>query len=303
MNTGADPVQPPNPTQPWRRFAAVLAVATPRWLAPRTSLFAAALAFHALLALAPVLLVLLSVADRLLGQEAARRSLAEAAVRFAGPGADQVVSALLGLVAASRWRTTGTVLGVALLLYFASSFVAQLRIALDAVWEVRRKSLRRALFDRVLSFGDTLLALAAALLVLAVGVLRSIAWPVLARSGPTGAVAWTVWTRLGTLLMTSAVLAAAFRYLPYVRPRPRLRAVLAGALPAAVTLHLGSEAFGLVISRSAVASLYGTAGSVIMFLLWVHYSAWIVLFGAEVCRAWDEPAPAAGPAPRNRAPE
>jgi hypothetical protein len=103
--------------------------------------------------------------------------------------------------------------------------------------------------------------------------------------------------------MTSAAPAAAFRYLPYLRLRPRLGAVLARALPAALTPHLGSEAFGLVISRSAVASLYGTAGSVILFLLWVHYSAWIVLFGAEVCRAWDDPATAAAPAPRDSAPE
>ena len=66
-----------------RRFRSVLAVAVRRWLAPRTSLFAAALGFHALLALAPMLMVLLSAAGRLLGQESARSSLSEAAVRFA----------------------------------------------------------------------------------------------------------------------------------------------------------------------------------------------------------------------------
>lgn len=270
----------------------MLAVATRRWMAPRTSLFAAALAFHALLALAPILLLLLSVAGRLLGQEQARQGLAEAAVRFAGAGADQVGAALLDFVAASRWHTAGTVLGVVLLLYFASSFFTQLRAALDSVWEVRHKGLGRTLLDYASSLGQTLLAVVVALLIMAVGTLRSIVRPLLAHAGEAGAVAWMAWTRLGTLLITIAVVGAAFRYLPYVRPRPSWGAVLAGVLPAALTLNLASEGFGLLISKSALASLYGAAGSVVMFLLWVYYSAWIVLFGAEICRAWDEPQPA-----------
>lgn len=274
-----------------RRFRAVLTVATGRWLAPRISLFAAALAFHALLALAPLLLILLSAADRILGEESAQKILAETTVRFAGPGADKMVAALLGMVVISGRETTKTVLGVALLLYFASSFFAQLRAALDAVWEIRQQSLRRALLYRLISFGETLLALVAALVVLAFGALRTIVWPVLARFGVAGATAWMAWTRLATLGMIFLFLATAFRYVPSVRPRPGLAAALAGALPATLLLNMAGEVIGLVIYRSALASLYGAAGSLIVFLLWVYYSAWLVLFGAEVCRAWDEPAP------------
>jgi len=281
-------VHSPDPARLVRRFRSALAVAVDRWLAPRTSLFAAALAFHALLALAPMLMVLLSATGRLLGQESARRSLSEAAVRFAGPGADQMVSALLGLLTATRWQSAGTVLGVALLLFFASSFFATLRDAFDAVWEVRSKGFGRSLLGRVASYGQTLLAVAAAILVLAAGALRSMVGPMLAKAGTVGAITWMAWTRLGTLLMIIAALGAVFRYVPSVRPRPRRGAILAGALPAALLLNLASEVFGLVIARSAVASLYGAAASVIMFLLWVQYAAWIVLLGAEICRAWDE---------------
>jgi membrane protein len=279
-------------TRPWKEFPAVFVVAVRRWLAPRTSLFAAALAFHALLALAPILIVVLSLADRLLGEESARRSLSEAAVRFAGPGADRVVSTLIGLVTASRWQTTGTILGVALLLYFASSFFAQLRAALIVVWEVEPQGIARSLLARILSYGDTLVALAGAILVLAIGVLRGMVRPMLARAGTAGATTWMAMTRTGTLLFTFATLWAVFRFIPSVRPRPGRRAVLAGALPTALLLNLANEIFAVVISRSAVASLYGTAASVIMFLLWVQYSAWVVLLGAEICRAWDDPAPA-----------
>jgi membrane protein len=287
-----EPVPPRGALNLWRRGRQAIAVATRRWLLPRTSLFAGALAFDALLALAPGLLVLLSLAGRLLGEEAARRSLADAVVRFAGPGADRVATALIGMVAASRWRTTGTILGLAMLLFFASSFFTQLRAALDSVWDVQGKGFGRALLDRLMSFGETVLAVAAAILLLVMGMVRSIVWPMLADTGEAGAIAWTVWTRLGTLLMTFLVLGATFRYIPSVRPRPRWGAVLAGALPTALLLHLASDVIGLIIARSALASLYGAAGSIIMFLLWVYYCAWIVLFGAEVCRAWDEPNPA-----------
>jgi membrane protein len=284
--------------RPWKRIPGVLAEATRRWSSPRTSLLAAALAFRALLTLAPILLVLLSAAGRLLGQESVRRSLAEAAVRFAGPGADRVASALTDLMATSRGHPTGTLLGVALMIYFASSFFVQLRAALDMVWEVRPKGFGGALIDRVRSFAETLVALIAGLLVLAAGVLRSTVRPALGGSGAVGAVAWEAWTRLGTLLMTFAVLWAAFRYIPSVRPRPRRGAVVAGALPCALVLNLSNGLFATIITRSAVASLYGAAGSVIMFLLWVHYSVWIVLFGAEVCRAWGDPVPASRAAPQ-----
>jgi membrane protein len=275
------------------RFRAVLAVATGRGLAPRISLFAAALAFHALLALAPILLIMLAVAGRLLGEEEARRSLAEALVRFAGRGSEELATTMLGMVAPSGRLSTGTLLGVALLLYFASSLFSQVRAALDAVWEVPTKSLGHALLARILAFAETLLAIAAALVVLALGVVRSIVWPILKQSGAAAETAWILWTRLGTLWMTFVVLAVAFHYLPSLRPRPSWGAVVAGALPATLLLNLASEVIGLIVAHSALASLYGAAGSVIAFLLWVYYSAWVFLFGAEVCRAWEESSPEA----------
>jgi membrane protein len=275
-----------------RRFRAALAVATRRWLAPRTSLFAAALAFHALLAFAPILLVVLSIAAPLLGQEAARRSLAEAAVRFGGSGADQVVSALLDLVATSHWRAGGTLLGVALMLYFASTFFACLRAALDSVWEVRPRGFARGLFDRLLSFAETVVAMALGVLVLAFGALRAIVGPALERLGVAGPWAWMAWTHLGTILMTFLLLAAAFRFVPSVRPRPTRGAVVAGALPVTLFLHVANDAIGRLISTSTLASLYGAAGSLVLVLLWVQYSAWVVLLGAEISRAWDETKPA-----------
>jgi membrane protein len=256
---------------------------------------AAALAFQALLALAPILLVVLPAASRIFGREETQRSFADAADRFIGPGADRVVTTLQGFIAAAHPQKAGTVFGVALLLFFASTFFARFRAALDTIWEVRPKSLRQALLGRVISFVEAAAAFAGALLVLAVGVMRSVLRPALAHFGLPGTTVFTGWSRLGTLLLTVAALSLALRYIPSVRPRPRWGAVFAGALPTAVTLNLATDLFGLFVVRSTLASLYGAAASLIIFLLWVSYSAWIVLFGAEMCRAWQETEP-----PRSR---
>jgi membrane protein len=274
-----------------RRVATVLSVAWRRWLLPRTSLFAAALAFHALLALAPILLVVLPTATRIFGRDETQRSLADAADRFIGPGADRVVTTLQSFIAAAHPQKAGTAFGIALLLFFASTFFSRFRAALDAIWEVRPKGLRRALLGRVISFAEAAAAFAGALFVLALGVVRSILRPALVRLGMAGTTVLTGWSRLGTLLLTIAALSLTLRYIPSLRPRPRWGAVFAGALPTAVTLNLATDLFGLVLVRSTLASLYGAAASLIIFLLWVSYSTWIVLFGAEICRAWQETGP------------
>lgn len=296
-------MRPSGVSRRWQRARAVIAVAWRRWLAPQSSLFAAALAFQALLAMAPMLLVLLMVAGRLLGRESTRQSLAEAALRFAGPGADEVVASFVELIATSGGHTAGTVVGVTLMLYFASSFFVRLHEAFDAVWEVRDKRFGRKLADRAASFGLTLVAVAVSLAVLAAGVARAIVGPLLARSGGVaGEVFWSAWTRLGTLAMTALVLAAAFRYIPSVRPRPPAGAVIAGAVPASLALQLANEVIGLVIARSALVSLYGAGATLVAILLWAQYSALIVLLGAELCRAWSESSAAASPKAPAKAP-
>jgi len=257
-------------------------------MAPRTSLFAGALAFHALLALAPILLVLIPTATRIFGKEETQRSLEVAIDQFAGRGAAQTGMALLTLVTATPSPRAGTLFGVALLMYFASTFFAQFRSALDAIWEVPPRGLRGALVARAVAMVEAGVAFTAALLVLAAGATRSIARSSLEQFGAAAPPALSGWARLGALLMTFVALAAVFRFIPSARPRPGWGAVLAGALPATVLLNAATDLFGLIVAHSALASLYGTAASLVMFLLWVYYSAWVVLFGAEACRAWSE---------------
>jgi membrane protein len=259
-----------------------------RWIDARTPLFAAALAFQALLAIGPALLMLLAVAGRFLGQERTQRSLFDAANRFVGHGADQMLTALLQFIEAGRPHAIGTIVGAALFVYSASSFFARLRDAFDAIWGVRSPGFGRAVLERLLSMAEAVVAAAAALFLLAAAALRTVVGPAVAQFGSAGAIMWIAWTYAATFMMTLGALTAAFHWIPSARPRPGWGAAAAGALPATMLLNLASHLFGLVVVRSTIASLYGAAASVIMFLLSVYYSAAIVLFGAEVCRAFEQ---------------
>ena len=232
---------------------------------------------------------MLAVAGRFLGEERTQHGLLDAANRFIGPGADSVMTALLGFIEAGRPHVVGTIVGAALLLYSASSFFARLRDSFDAIWEVPSPGFGRALLERLMSMAEALVSITAAMFLLAAAALRTVVGPAIAEFGSAGAIAWILWTYAATFAMTFGALAAAFHWLPSVRPRPGFVAAAAGALPATVALNIASHLFGLIVVRSAIASLYGAAASVIMFLLSVYYSASIVLFGAEVCRAWDDP--------------
>ncbi|HET8948390.1 MAG TPA: YihY/virulence factor BrkB family protein [Candidatus Polarisedimenticolia bacterium] len=256
-------------------------------MASRTSLFAAALAFQALLALAPVLLVLIPTATRIFGQDETQQALSDVIERFAGRGAAQMGQAILELIAAAPAPRAGTFFGVLLLLYFVSTFFSQFRAALDAIWEAGPRGIRGALVVRSISFLEAIVAFAAALVMLAAGATRSIVTPFLDSFGAVAPFAISAWTRAGTLVMTFVAQAAVFRFIPSVRPRPTYRAVIAGALPTTLLLNAATDLLGLLVAHSVLASLYGTAASLVMFLLWVYYSAWVVLLGAEICRAWD----------------
>jgi len=100
----------------------------------RLTQLAAAVAFNAVLALAPLLLLLLTLAGRLLGREAAQQELLEAAERVAGPGGSEVATTVMNMVVSARSRNVATVVGAVLMLFFASRFFFCLKEALNTVW-------------------------------------------------------------------------------------------------------------------------------------------------------------------------
>ena len=247
----------------------------------------ASLAFYTLFAIAPILLVATAVAGMVFGPEAVRGELVGQLDHLVGrEGARAVQSRLQG--ASQRGAgIVGTVFGTIAFLVAATGAFLELQHALNTIWHVKVRpgaNLNAFLLDRVRSFG----------LVLAVGFLLMVSLAVTAAlaalSGWFASRArivpplWGGASMLVSLVVTSGLFALLFRVLPDVRLR--WRDVTAGAVVTALLFTVGQQLIGLYLGRSTVISGYGAAGSVMILLLWVYYSCQILLFGAELTRAY-----------------
>jgi len=243
----------------------------------------AALSYYTVFALAPLLLIVISIAGLVFGADAARGEIFGQLRELMGADAAKAVEGVLASVSRPASGVLGTAIGVGVLLVGATSVFAELQDALDRIWRApardRHGGLWRLLRSRLLSFG-LILGIAFLLMVsLVLGAVISALgkwwggffadWEVLAQ---------TVNAALGFAL-TSTVFAMIYKMMP--RVGVRWYDVWLGALVTAVLFTAGKFLIGLYLGKTGVASGYGAAGSFIVVLVWVYYSAQIFLLGAE----------------------
>jgi len=246
----------------------------------------AALAYYTTFSLAPLLLIVMSVAGLVFGEAAARGEIEAQLVSLMG---DQGASAVQGLLVNVHDPSKGvaaTLLGIVLLLVGAATVFGELQNALDRIWRVPTE--RRVtgwvtlVRSRLLSFG-MILALGFLLTVsLVISILLEAAVEFGRRLGPVFG-NWSAIVEVGNavvgFLLAAIVFALIFKIMP--RVRVQWKDVWIGALFTAALFSLGKMLIGLYIGRSGVASAFGAAGSLVVVLLWVYWSAQILLIGAE----------------------
>ncbi|MBK7828782.1 YihY/virulence factor BrkB family protein [Nannocystis sp.] len=239
---------------------------------------AAALSYYTLLSLAPLLLMIVSVAGLVYGEEAARGEvLARFELAIGRPGAElaQEVLANAHAQGAGWFSATISVVGV---LVGATTALGQLQTALDKIWGV--KPPRLAWFALLRGRAMSLLFI----LLLGASVVASVVASSLisALSARTVAALDGLW-RLADiglpLALMTVLFAGLFKLLPSAETR--WRDLWIGAAITSLLFTLGRLLIGFYVGRAGVASAYGAAGSVIGLMVWVYYSAVIVLFGAE----------------------
>jgi membrane protein len=247
----------------------------------------ASLAYYTLFALAPILVVATAVAGMAFGAEAVRGEIVGQLDDLVGPEGARAVQSLLEGASHRRAGVLATVLGSITFVVAATGAFLELQAALNTIWRVTpnpQANLRRFVVDRVRSFS----------LVLAIGFLLMVSLAVtaalaalhawLARRSPSIPIAWSGANVLVSLVVTTALFALLYRFLPDVRLR--WRDVTTGAFVTAVLFTIGQQLIGLYLGQSSVASAYGAAGSVMVLLLWVYYSCQILLLGAEFTRVY-----------------
>lgn len=279
--------------RPWRRVVqrslraarAVLAAAE-KFRRDDGFLLAGALAFFGALSLAPLLLVIVGAASLLVDEGPVRQVVLDQAAKALGADGREVAATVLDRVDGPRGGVVSIVVGALAVLIGATSGFTHLRTALNRVFDVRERPRHRLLRRRllgllmVLAFG--LLMVAAMLLTTAIAVLH--AW-VDRAAGHAGAPPWAdqPWHLLDwatSLLALALLVAAAFRALPDVRLS--WRDVWIGALTTTALFTAGKHIVGVYLERKAAVTAFGAAGSFVVVLLWLYYSAVVLLFGAEL---------------------
>lgn len=257
------------------------------WSHDRAPRLGAALAYYTVFSLVPFLVVVIALIGLVLGQEAAQSAILSHIATMVG---DQSAAAIKDMIRRADQPSTGlvaTVLAVVTLLFGASGVFGQLQDALNTVWGVEPKEGRGVwgfIKDRFLSFvavlGTGFLLLVSLLLSSALAAFGN--W----FSGllPLPEALLHLFNFALSFVVVTGLFALIFKVLPDAKVA--WRDVWVGALLTAALFTIGKYALGLYLGKSNVASAYGAAGSLVLILLWVYYSAQILLYGAEFTQVY-----------------
>jgi len=280
------------------------------WSEDNATRLAAALAFYTVLSIAPLLVVAVSVAGLVFGEDAARGKIAHELSAIVGPSAGEGIQTLLTHAKEPDEGILGTIIGVVVLLFGASGVFGELQSALNTIWEVEPKPGRGVLGvlrDRFFSFSMVMGVAFLLLVSMVLSALLSAVGEFFSSSLPGGETLWQIINFVVSFVVISFLFALLFKVVPDVKVG--WRDVWPGALCTALLFAIGKFGLGLYLGRASVASPYGAAGSVVVLVIWVYYAAQILFLGAEFTRVYAryrgarvEPTKNAVPAPEASAP-
>ena len=247
----------------------------------------AALSYYSIFSLAPLLLIAVSVAGAIYGEQAASGLLAQSLTSSIGADAANAVQDMVVRTRKPSDNIIASLTGVVLLVVGATGVFGQLQDALNTVWSVQQKPgkiIKTLLRDRLTSFAMVLGVgfLLLTSLILTTGL--QIASDLIAGVVPVPAIIWSALSSAVSFLVVALLFGAIFRVLPDVEIM--WKDVRFGALLTAGLFVLGKIVLGWYLGRAATTSVYGSAGSLVLILLWVYYSSLILLLGAEFTQVY-----------------
>jgi membrane protein len=257
------------------------------WNRDKALRLAASLSFYTILSLPSLLVITLAAAAQVFGREAAQARIADQLGALVGEEGRGAIEAMLSGKSKPRGGVFASILSGLLLLFGATGVFAELQDSLNVIWDVKTKprgGVWRLIRTRFLSLN----------LVLAVGFLLIVSLMVSAALAAMGEL-WgprlqgleqmlKVLDFLVTFGVLTGLFAILFRRLPDIRIP--WRDVWLGAAATSFLFTIGKIAIGLYLGKSAVGAAYGSAGPLVILLLWIYYSSLIFFFGAEFTQVY-----------------
>ncbi|MDP2312042.1 MAG: YihY/virulence factor BrkB family protein [Pseudomonadota bacterium] len=257
------------------------------WVDDDATRHGAALAYYAVFSVAPLLLLAISIAGLLYGESTARMEVATRLREFLGPQGAPAVEQLLDRALPTRTGVLATVVSSVALVIGASTVFVQLRASLNHIWDVppRRGNGLVTLLRQQAFGGLMVLAMGALLLAsLTLGTVLSVAGDVVAPWLSLSPAHLEAAYQVLSFALVTALFAVVFKVLPDVPVA--WSDVAVGAILTAALFALGRSAIAAYLVYAGVTTAYGAAGSLVAFLVWVYWSAQILLLGAEFTQVY-----------------
>ncbi len=246
------------------------------------------LAYYTIFSMAPLLIMIISLCGLFLGREAVEEKIYAQLAGFVGHDTAAQLQEIIKKASLSGKSKLAAIIGGITLLIGATTVFAEIQDSINTIWGLKpkpKKGWLKMLQNRVLSF-SVIISLGFLLLV-SLGVtalIEGFSDRLKAAFPDVTVVVFYIINLLVTLIVTTLIFGVIFRVLPDAKIK--WKDVFGGAVATALLFMLGKFGISFYISKSDVGSTYGTAGSLVIILLWVYYSSIILYFGAEFTKAY-----------------
>jgi membrane protein len=272
-----------------REWVDLLRTAINNWLNDRAPSMGAAIAYYTVFSLAPVLILIIAIAGLAFGKRAAEGALFDQIAALVGKESAGTVQALLRSASGTASGIIATLVGILGLVLAATGVFGEIQASLNLIWKAKPTTdtgLWKLVKLRLRSLG----------LIVGIGLLLAVSLVLSALLEGFSFYLDKILPGLPFLLdglnsllsfvMSTALFAMIFKILPDAKVE--WRDVWIGAGTTALLFTIGKYLIGLYIGTSGVRSVYHAAGTLVLLLVWIYYSAQILLFGAELAKAYGD---------------
>lgn len=272
-----------------KNIYAVLKTAFNEWWSKDPFRESAVIAYYSIFSLPGLLVVILSIAGYFFGNAAANDYMSEQFKSTMGADTAEQIRSMIIQSSESNKSIWAAIIGVVTILVGATGVFAQFQESLNKIWEVKADGTKSGIWNvirvRLFSFG--LIVSVAFLLIVSLVISAGISafgnW-VSSNFSDSLLVVLQVVNSIMSLIVLSVLFSLLFKVLPDAKVE--WKHVWIGSLVTSFLFNIGKFALGLYFAKASPGDGYGTAGSIILIMLWVSYSSMIVLYGAEFTRAY-----------------
>ncbi len=270
-----------------RKVGRLLKETFQQWQEDKASRLAAALAYYTVFSISPLLVIAVAIAGAFFGDETAQAKITDQLIALVGRDGVKPILQALNNMSQPKNISVASLISILVLILGASGIFAQLQDALNTVWKVKPQPgqglllfLRKRLSSFIMVLAIGFLLMLSLVLSAVVSTLSRYRTDFL----PGSAVLWENLDFIVSFGLVTFLFCLMFKYVPDVKIA--WKDVLVGSIITALLFLFGKFLLGLYISKGSLGSAYGAAGSLIIFLAWVYYSAQIILLGAEFTQVY-----------------